>query len=749
VRIKKDNRESVQKIRATIAQRLSSARQIFNLFGSSLSRSLGTIFFIPHPWIGIILWVALLQNPRYAAFAVLGFFVASCLDKVLKTGDTQLLGGGLKANALLAAVMVAWLTGATEIPLGAQLVMAVASAAAASILAAAVMRAVGGANLPSLVWGYCFIAAVLFNVCPTCTESAVSTMQVMPMPGDAIGWGMAFIRSLGTLIYAQSYEAGLLVGLAILLWSRILFVTGVVGWVSGVCITLAFEQLPVDYYWLPTSYNYFIAGMALGAVFFLPGWASLFMAALGGCIAAFLGLVLQHVLPESPIIYLPITAATSIWLVLITASFAGNNTVWRNYTPHLRPEDAWWYAKYRSQRLGHNEVLFSIPVAGELRISQGFNGSLSHAGDWCHALDFQRPTTIDNSPDPALNIWGGAVYSPASGYIERFITMIPDNQLGVCNYAENWGNYVIIRLDQGGWALLAHLQQSSIVLAIGTRVEAGDYLGNVGNSGRSPIPHLHLQAQSSPEPGSPTIPFRLVNYHSTLGTNTPCNHWNTAALPAEGEIVMAAYPNQMVHKVLASIAPGSAVWTIESQGHIPRNFRESHSNGIIRINTTLDEAGQHLFNSIFEEGTLVACLAADAWRIVETRQLTSSFMKLLAFVAPSIPYSARVGMTWRDPVPLMPTGPASWLSMPAAPYIGHHFISANCKCNSVPNVEGERLYIETTLDLSGDSSPLKLTCEFEILRGPVRIQADFKDGTVVYSLLSFEPGLPFDHSSAQ
>jgi len=87
--------------------------------------------------------------------------------------------------------------------------------------------------------------------------------------------------------------------------------------------------------------------------------------------------------------------------------------------------------------------------------------------------------------------------------------------------------------------------------------------------------------------------------------------------------------------------------------------------------------------------------------------------------------------------------------MPAAPYIGHHFISANCKCNSVPNVEGERLYIETTLDLSGDSSPLKLTCEFEILRGPVRIQADFKDGTVVYSLLSFEPGLPFDHSSAQ
>ena len=749
MRIKNENREPVQKIRETIAQRLSSSRQIFNLFGSSLSRSLGTIFFIPHPWIGIILWVALLQNLRYAAFAVLGVAVASGLDKVLKTRDTQLLGGGLKANALLAAVMVAWLTGATEIPLGAQLVMAVASAAAASILAAAIMRALGGANLPSLVWGYCLIAAMLYSLCPTCTVLATNAMQVMPIPGDAIGWGMAFIRSLGTLIYAQNYEAGLLVGFAILLWSRVLFVTGVVGWVSGVCITLAFEQLHIDYYWLPTSYNYFIAGMALGSVFFLPGWASLLIAALGGCIAAFLGLALQHVLPESPIIYLPITAATSIWVVMITASFAGNNTVWRNYTPHLRPEEAWWHATYLSQRFGHKEVLFSIPVAGELRISQGFNGSLSHAGNWCHALDFQRPTTIDNSLDPALNIWGAPVYSPASGIIERINTMIPDNQLGVCNYAENWGNYVIIRLDQGGWALLAHLQQNSIMHAIGTRVEAGDYLGNVGNSGRSPIPHLHLQAQSSPEPGSATIPFRLVNYHSTLGANAPCHHWNTAALPSEGEIVMAAYPNQMVHKVLASIAPGSAVWTIESQGRIPRNFRQSHSNKIIRINTTLDEAGQHLFNSNFEEGTLVACSAADAWRIVEARQLTSPFMKLLAFVAPSIPYSAKAGMTWHDPVPLMPTGPASWFGMPTAPYIGQHFISANCKCISVPGVEGDRLYVETTLEVSRDSLPLKLTCEFEILRGPVRIQADFKDGTVVYSLLSFEPGLPFDHSSSQ
>jgi len=39
--------------------------------------------------------------------------------------------------------------------------------------------------------------------------------------------------------------------------------------------------------------------------------------------------------------------------------------------------------------------------------------------------------------------------------------------------------------------------------------------------------------------------------------------------------------------------------------------------------------------------------------------------------------------------------------------------------------------------------PFKLTCEFAILRGPVRIEAAFEGGSLTYSQLSFEPGLPF------
>lgn len=749
INTKIEDKGLIGKLRAALIRVFYTVRRTFIFIGSTLSLSLGSIFFIPHLWIGAILWIALLQNPRYAAFAILGLAIGAGLGKILRISDTSRLGGGLKANALLASIMTAWLTDALGISLVSQLVMASASAAAASMLAAAIMRALTGTSLPSLVWGYCIVAAMLFSICPTCTVLATSTMQIQPIPSNTVEWIMAFSRSLGSFIYSPSYEAGLLVGLAILLWSRTMFITGTIGWISGVCVALAFGKLNIIYYWFPTSYNYFIAGMALGSVFFLPGRASLLLAVVGGCGASFLGLVLQHMWHGSSSAYLPISAAVTIWVVMGAITLAGNRAVvWLNHTPLLCPEEAWWRATYWSERFGLEEPLLAVPLAGELHISQGFNGALSHVGNWCHALDFQRPLPASNNPDPGLQIWAAPVYSPAAGIIERIKNDVPDNQLGVCNYAENWGNYIIIRLDQGGWALLAHLQQGSIVTAIDTHIEAGTYLGKVGNSGRSPIPHLHLQTQNSPEPGAPTIPFRLVNFQSISRIGGSLLHRN-AAVPVEGDIVMAGISNQAVHNVLTSIAPGTAVWVVESQGHIPRNFRKSRSRKILRINITFDEKGRHIFSS-GTGGSLVSSLAPDAWRVVEARRLNSPFLKLLGLAVPSIPYAATTGMIWDDIAPIMPLGLTSWLSMSILPYRGRKsFTSSYCECAHEPGLGNQAMQIVTILESRQASMPLKITCEFDILRGPIKLKADFKNGMLVYSLLSFEPGLPFESNISQ
>lgn len=55
-------------------------------------------------------------------------------------------------------------------------------------------------------------------------------------------------------------------------------------------------------------------------------------------------------------------------------------------------------------------------------------------------------------------------------------------------------NAVFIRQDDGLTAWYLHMKQGSVTQApVGSRIEAGDYLGLVGSSGPSRLPHLHFQ----------------------------------------------------------------------------------------------------------------------------------------------------------------------------------------------------------------------------------------------------------------
>lgn len=51
--------------------------------------------------------------------------------------------------------------------------------------------------------------------------------------------------------------------------------------------------------------------------------------------------------------------------------------------------------------------------------------------------------------------------------------------------------------------------------------------------------------------------------------------------------------------------------------------------------------------------------------------------------------------------------------------------------------------VETTGREAHPRLPLRITTQFELLRGPVKVEAVFPEGRVRYSLLSFEPSAPF------
>ncbi|MFT3860414.1 peptidoglycan DD-metalloendopeptidase family protein [Micropruina sp.] len=69
--------------------------------------------------------------------------------------------------------------------------------------------------------------------------------------------------------------------------------------------------------------------------------------------------------------------------------------------------------------------------------------------------------------------------------------------------ADGWaalaGNHVMIE-HAGVVVALCHLQQGSLLVEAGQRVEAGQPIGRCGNSGNSTEPHLHLQALDHPDP---------------------------------------------------------------------------------------------------------------------------------------------------------------------------------------------------------------------------------------------------------
>ena len=60
------------------------------------------------------------------------------------------------------------------------------------------------------------------------------------------------------------------------------------------------------------------------------------------------------------------------------------------------------------------------------------------------------------------------------------------------------GNHVVIRGDDGRFAVVAHLRRGSLTVRAGDRVRAGDLLGTCGNSGNSSEPHVHAQLMDGP-----------------------------------------------------------------------------------------------------------------------------------------------------------------------------------------------------------------------------------------------------------
>jgi murein DD-endopeptidase MepM/ murein hydrolase activator NlpD len=118
------------------------------------------------------------------------------------------------------------------------------------------------------------------------------------------------------------------------------------------------------------------------------------------------------------------------------------------------------------------------------------------------------------------SVTGEPVYAVAEARVVTAVDGLPNTPPGALPegiaLAQADGNHVVLDLDDGRYALYAHLKPGSVRVHEGERVERGQVLGLVGTTGNSSEPHLHFHVTAGPSPlASNGVPYRLRSFRST------------------------------------------------------------------------------------------------------------------------------------------------------------------------------------------------------------------------------------------
>jgi hypothetical protein len=91
-------------------------------------------------------------------------------------------------------------------------------------------------------------------------------------------------------------------------------------------------------------------------------------------------------------------------------------------------------------------------------------------------------------------IFGDSIKAPCSGTVLRTGDGLPDMSPPRTDREQLPGNFVFVQCREAQ-VLLGHMQRGTVRVRVGEDVTVGDVVGNVGNSGNTGEPHLHIHAQ--------------------------------------------------------------------------------------------------------------------------------------------------------------------------------------------------------------------------------------------------------------
>lgn len=488
---------------------------------TSIPQAYATILFIQHPIAGLVVLAATLFHPNIGLAGLLGAITAFTITRFFRfpdyAGQVQIF------NSLLVGLSLGAFYQLNLHVIGIIILSAILSTFIATMLADWLWRL---DKLPALSLPFVITAGMMALVARNFTQLS-DYMGLTESPLAVFTPAIdQFLKAIGAIYFTPEPVIGLALLLMMAVFSRYTVMLSIVGYTVGYAFLtlLLFEPLPGFIVW--SSFNFILVAIALGGIFTVPGIASLVFAVTGVLISTLFVVATQNfiLVDGLPVMAISFIATTLIMLIAMKKRVA-------LLKPYLAPEPGLPEVNFERARLATyrngeiNSVPILPPVMGAWTIYQGVNGKHTHKAPWQHALDFIITNENSSYRDSGkLNedyyCFGAPVISPVNGDVVRCYDKLADNRPGEVDTKNNWGNFIIIRLDSGLFLLLAHLKHDSIKVNEKDRVEPGKILAACGNSGRSPQPHLHCQVQQTAELGSPTHPFHLssIMCHKKDGT---------------------------------------------------------------------------------------------------------------------------------------------------------------------------------------------------------------------------------------
>ena len=475
-----------------------------------LARGYAWVTLLPAWSAGVPLFLITLAAPQIGAFGLLGAVCAWYAARLAGADAAERPVGVF--NGLLAGLYVAHVWSAS---IGAFALVALCGVFA-GWLSVVLGRLVWSViQLPILSLPFALVAMLA-----QAAGGSFATLQPNPYIAPPAFWGGQwdkFLSAFGHLYFLPDPFAGLLVLCVLLFFSRYYLLIALLGYYAAFSWLGLMGAAPEHLASTAWECNAILAALLVGGLLSRPSLAGALLATLAAVIAAWLALAFGRILAVVHLAPFSIPFVFAAWLVLYAAvRNAGLASLFNLHTPDF-PERSHERAQISRGRVGDPaSVALALPFAGEWTVSQGFSGKYTHHGLWRHALDFiviKNGTSFSGYGKSVedFHCYGQPVLSPAYGQVWRVANDIPDNIPGTVNVAANWGNFVVIRLADGKFAVVAHLKPGSVAAFPGAWVKPGDLLGYCGNSGRSPQPHIHLHLQAADEPGAPTIPFHMAS----------------------------------------------------------------------------------------------------------------------------------------------------------------------------------------------------------------------------------------------